>query len=425
MINDVSAVLQTSEFLGIPPEQCDPKVNILTFDKWIEAGRIVERGNKSCARVPVFGNRKNTDGENKRYMGSAILFHITQTKELTEEEKAEQLEKLQAKRNKRKKSKPNRKPVKTQSIKAPSHRSYADKFRVLAEKMQGAIDEKLADRLSNTPKRQQQAGYARQEGEHLKRTQAVLLALADMHDKGTVPECLRDTNSKKAIHDLTSTRKDGSRGGHYTCSVCTGEPWEDTEQTRAIFDMLKPKSKEDLEEDDLKRRVDSLQFTNIPGYFPTPDAVIDVMIEKADLYSGCSVLEPSAGHGAIVDALVLHNVTVSACEVNHTLYNILKDKGVAMVGDDFMEHSGSYDRVIMNPPFERTQDIDHVMHAFGMLGEMGRLVSVMSPFANRSGAKSEAFLKLVEENGSWEKLPSKSFKQSGTNVETVLVILDK
>ncbi len=42
------------------------------------------------------------------------------------------------------------------------------------------------------------------------------------------------------------------------------------------------------------------------------------------------------------------------------------------------ETTGLYDKIVMNPPFDRERDIDHVMHAIKILKEDGQLVSITS-----------------------------------------------
>ena len=80
----------------------------------------------------------------------------------------------------------------------------------------------------------------------------------------------------------------------------------------------------------------------------------------------------------------------------------------------------------MNPPFENHQDIQHVEHAYSLLKPGGRLVSIMSPaFTFQTTRAPAAFRKLAERLGRWEELPVGSFKDSGTRVQTVLVVLDR
>lgn len=428
MTNEVLAISQTCAALGIPPEDCDPKGNILTFGKWIAQGRVVRKGQKACAKVPVIIERKTKSGKIKKYPKRTALFHITQTEEMS----AEDIEKRKAKTKER----PDRVFVSDQTdfltsyTETPAATSPAAKFRTMADKLQKDIDHKMADRPTHTTRMMAHASAARSDGERLKRTQAALIALADLWDADAVPECLQDLRSKKAVNDLTACKSTKGQCGYYHTTHDQNEPYHDTEQARAIFALLTPKSDEELKAEDLKKRVDDLQFSNIPGYFPTPDAVIELMIEKADLMAYQTVLEPSAGHGAICDALGPHCVTVTAIEQNHTLCKILEDKGYPVSGEDFMQYNAKpdnkFDRVIMNPPFEKLQDVDHVRHAFDQLNEGGRVVAIMSPaFTFRTDAKCTAFRDFVDEHGEWEKLPEGSFKASGTSVATVIVTLDK
>jgi len=84
-----------------------------------------------------------------------------------------------------------------------------------------------------------------------------------------------------------------------------------------------------------------------------------------------------------------------------------------------------FDFVIMNPPFEELQDVDHVQHAYKMLSNGGTLVSIMSesPFF-RNDTKSKNFREWLELVGGYsEKLPEGSFKESGTGVNCRLVVI--
>src|SRR3546814_16038496 len=53
---------------------------------------------------------------------------------------------------------------------------------------------------------------------------------------------------------------------------------------------------------------------------------------------------------------------------------------------------GSFDRIIMNPPFDRGRDIDHVNHAIEFLAPGGILVAIMSAGPEcKSDATAAAF----------------------------------
>lgn len=184
----------------------------------------------------------------------------------------------------------------------------------------------------------------------------------------------------------------------------------------------------------IKKLESEVKFRKIEGYFPTPKTIVEQMIHLADLRDGDRILEPSAGNGNILDGVIEYlkknslTAELQGIEWNHTLREILQLKGYDLVGNDFLEYVNynHYDKIVMNPPFEKLKDIEHVQHAYKHLRVGGRLVAIMSPhftFANDS--KSISFRKWLEGRGYYEKLPEGSFKESGTGVSTVIVVIDK
>ncbi|MFY9221536.1 MAG: hypothetical protein WAQ98_02640 [Blastocatellia bacterium] len=170
----------------------------------------------------------------------------------------------------------------------------------------------------------------------------------------------------------------------------------------------------------------------IDSYFPTPVNIVEQMLDLADISSDkLSILEPEAGKGNIADLIKTYypNNKLEVIEINSRLRAILSAKGYQIVGYNFLEHKQSYDRIIMNPPFEDFQDIKHVKHAYSLLNEGGKLVAIMSesPFF-RMDKEAVAFRNwLAEVNGSSEKLPQGSFLDSerSTSVSTRIVVIDK
>ena len=309
------------------------------------------------------------------------------------------------------------------------------KFRTMAEKLAPTIADKLGDRQTNTPKRQKEAAYARLEGQRLERTRDILLWLAGCYETDTVPAVLADVKTKKQIYDMARSKLT-SGNGYYDASTCTGEPAESDIATTTAWSALSGKTPEEVNAEELRREIEGLQFANIPGYYPTPPAVVSLMIEAVGnsslLWSEVRILEPSAGSGNICDALVGQDVDpdrITTFERNVTLSGILKRKGYNVAGGDFMAEAGRdlYDVILMNPPFERQQDIDHVVRAWQVLAEDGILVAIMSPaYQFRSDKKSAAFREFLSaQSESEDILPAGSFKQSGTNVNTVMVVLRK
>ncbi len=168
----------------------------------------------------------------------------------------------------------------------------------------------------------------------------------------------------------------------------------------------------------------------IPGYFPTTKPIAAKIAAIADVKPGEKVLEPSAGSGAIADAVKQSQpkADITTIEINSSLSDILNAKGYRNIQGDFLEHQGEYDKILMNPPFENGQDVDHVKHAYDLLKPGGTLVSVMSehPFF-ASDRKSSEFRDWLNGRGTSEKLPQGSFLTSevSTGVNTRLVTIKK
>ena len=157
------------------------------------------------------------------------------------------------------------------------------------------------------------------------------------------------------------------------------------------------------------------------------------MLDIAEIAAGHSVLEPSAGKGDILDMLRTHHpdAAVTVIEINATLFDVLAAKGHQVERADFLEHRGEYDRVVMNPPFENSSDIDHIRHAFDQLAPGGRVVSVMSagPFFRQDRKASEFREWLDDLGGESEQLPDDAFRGveafRETGVRTRVVWVDK
>jgi predicted RNA methylase len=165
--------------------------------------------------------------------------------------------------------------------------------------------------------------------------------------------------------------------------------------------------------------------------FFTPPALAKLVVEKADV-RGKSVLEPSAGHGAIaLEARQAGAFSVHCVELDKLCVETLEVRGLPVDQADFMRwaprHQDMYQRIAMNPPFARQQDIDHVRAAYGCLRAGGRLVAVMSAGTRfRVNRKGEDFRSLLYQvGGTIEELPPQSFRESGTDVNAVLVTMEK
>jgi 16S rRNA G1207 methylase RsmC len=81
------------------------------------------------------------------------------------------------------------------------------------------------------------------------------------------------------------------------------------------------------------------------------------------------------------------------------------------------QYLGTFDKIIMNPPFENGVDIKHIKHALTMLKPGGRLVALCA----NGPRQREAFKDMAEY---WEDLPQDSFKEQGTRVNVALMVLN-
>jgi predicted RNA methylase len=168
------------------------------------------------------------------------------------------------------------------------------------------------------------------------------------------------------------------------------------------------------------------------GFFETPAPLVTRLLAIAEVGAGDRVLEPSAGHGAIARELARYaGVLLDVVEIDEEKRARLEEacspcEDCTITIGDFLEHFGSYERIVMNPPFAREQDAEHIGHALELLEPGGRLVSIAGAgLAFRQTRKSKATRERIEAmGGSIEPLPPGSFKASGTNVNTVLVVVD-
>jgi phospholipid N-methyltransferase len=171
--------------------------------------------------------------------------------------------------------------------------------------------------------------------------------------------------------------------------------------------------------------------------FPTPPELAERVIAAADIRPGDRILEPSAGTGALLDAILKSGIKpkpgdIQAVEINSDLSKALWRYPVDVSNGDFLAWTpetapfpDSFDRIVMNPPFADQQDIRHVEHALLFLKPGGRLVAIMSAgVTSRQDRAAHNFRALVDAcGGSIEALPDDAFKTSGTGVRTVLVTI--
>lgn len=156
--------------------------------------------------------------------------------------------------------------------------------------------------------------------------------------------------------------------------------------------------------------------------FQTPRSLAARMVDLANLRPGLRTLEPSAGLGRILDAMAEHAPTdQTAVEVSADLCRELYNQdrpNVRILQRDFLTTTGKdfvmgFDRILMNPPFTMRADIRHTLHALQFLRPGGVLVGLAM-----NGAQRHEKLQPLADH--WEILPAGTFREAGTNIETIL-----
>lgn len=188
-----------------------------------------------------------------------------------------------------------------------------------------------------------------------------------------------------------------------------------------------------------------VQIVSAPNLFPTPPDLAKRMADLVfrgegccvqicpEMNTRCRVLEPSAGTGNLINAVKAwskepgnwDNYELVAVEINPSLAKATESRllrfGDKMVNGDFLEQNGNlgkFDRILMNPPFERGADIAHIKHAMSFLNPGGKLVAICA-----GGSRQEEALQPLADT--WEPLPDGTFSEQGTNVRTVLLTITK
>lgn len=173
--------------------------------------------------------------------------------------------------------------------------------------------------------------------------------------------------------------------------------------------------------------------------FFTPAELAKEVVALACIDDSMHVLEPSCGDGALAAEIMGYlPETLTLIDIDE----VALDKAVARMprqgtkvnpyckdftymGTDLKD--GGFDVVVMNPPFTKGQDVLHVSLALDCVKPGGRLVAIMSPsWQTTEHAAYAAFRnKLRRTYPDHEVIdnPDGSFKESGTNVRTVTLLV--
>ena len=167
-------------------------------------------------------------------------------------------------------------------------------------------------------------------------------------------------------------------------------------------------------------------------FFETPAEVADWLVMLAGgINEADTVLEPSAGRGALIKAIhrACPSVTVECYELmpenREFLYSL---DNVIILDEDFTKDSvGSYTKIIANPPFSGNQDIEHVRIMYKLLEKGGTLAAITSShWKIASEKKCVDFRNWLEEvHGEVFEIDAGEFKESGTSISTMAVVIRK
>lgn len=177
-------------------------------------------------------------------------------------------------------------------------------------------------------------------------------------------------------------------------------------------------------------------------YFATPEPVGYKMVQWLQSKPGQSLLEPSAGDGAIARWMPdnTYNTVVEPSRdlTPKLMRNVAGAKVVESTFENFDLHN-KFDGIAMNPPFGHggKTAVEHVAKAYQHLKDGGRLIAIVpdgsacqkhfdkwfygDPEAKRKADRGIADGVLMADI----HLPSVTFDRAGTNVNTRMVVIDK
>lgn len=396
---------------GIPAAEILPRENVFTYHAWRAKGRQVKRGEHGVAVPTVvdieFEVTSGTEPTKSRARATASVFHISQTCAIGE---------------------PQPEPLKLhEPTSRPAHGSPVAPQPIDTDRLRewaSGLDAKIAHAerpLSQnwTRKRGSQLSSRLCDAANMRTTQKALNALADAHDAGTCPAELVDLRPSKGliasmVHRNYTTTPD-SCGSFYPTYVLCETYADQSPGAVALQQLVDGLSYRGGGRDELQQKMFVLEAkirrTEIDGFFPTPRELAERMVELAKIQPGDEVLEPSAGMGHLLLAVLEKHPRAEVmaiekvpllCEYLELIREQYHDRLYVYEGD-CQQAGGEVDRVVMNPPYENAQDILQVWKAFQLLRPGGRLVALVSegPFF-RQDAKSRDWRNWLDDtNSNW------------------------
>lgn len=166
-----------------------------------------------------------------------------------------------------------------------------------------------------------------------------------------------------------------------------------------------------------------------PDFYPTPEAVIQQMIEGVPL-EGKVILEPHVGTGNLVRAIQQAGAReVIGCENDPQLKKIAATY-CHLIAEDFLtvtsEQVSHVDFIIMNPPFSRAAE--HILHAYNIAPSGCQIITLCNEetISNPYSATRKHLQTILESYGQHQGLGECfTTAERKTNVEVALIRLHK
>lgn len=177
-------------------------------------------------------------------------------------------------------------------------------------------------------------------------------------------------------------------------------------------------------------------------FYPTPEELVNKMIDGLDFNFITTILEPSAGKGDIIRGVLAKCaqyscIDIDCIEIDTNLQAILKDKYETIVSNDYYDHSvklvwddfltykpfKKYDLIIMNPPF--LDGDKHLLKALDLQKNGGSVVCILNAetLKNPYTSTRRELLNKLSEYGAEITYISQAFMtaERKTDVEIALI----
>lgn len=165
----------------------------------------------------------------------------------------------------------------------------------------------------------------------------------------------------------------------------------------------------------------------------TPADIASTIARAIQIESGHTVLEPSAGPGALAEAARDFGGNVICCDIDDKSIGVLFNKGFQNAWHgDFLQlaetignKAGPIHRIIMNPPFTQQQDVQHALKAIELLAPGGKMACVMTASYKTRNTKIAKSLRDVLATLKHRTIDLPVFEGSGSSVAPICLIIEK